>query len=110
MHTHIHLRTHTHENKDSPLCPCLFSCVRVWADGQVHGPWGKRRVCVSYHHKIQTIHTTRRLKDTDAIKSVRSWTHEEKRYITYESFEVFQYICLKFLTDKEINESDAALW
>lgn len=50
---------------------------------------------------------TQQLKD--AIKSVRSWTHEEKRSITYESFEVFQYICLKFLTDNEINESDAAL-
>lgn len=107
MHTHIHLRTHTHENKDSPLCPCLFSCVRVWADGQVHGPWGKRRVSPTATKYKQY---TQQLKDTDAIKSVRSWTHEEKRSITYESFEVFQYICLKFLTDKEINESDAALW
>lgn len=92
---------HTRENKDSPLCPCLFLCVRVWADGQVHGPWGKRRVRVSYHHKIQTIHTT--------IKRYR----RNQKCAFVDSREAIHYVWKLWgfsIHLLMINESDAALW
>lgn len=107
MHTHIHLRTHTHMK--TKTLPFALVCFRVCVCEQMDrfmDPEG-RDECVS-PTATKYKQYTQQLKD--AIKSVRSWTHEEKRSITYESFEVFQYICLKFLTDNEINESDAALW